>query len=197
MIPLMIEDLERTDEDSIYQAGKITQLAFAHIPYCDTLEEAVSEVREALMPYKICLVARDLTGDILGWIGGMPIYPRAWELHPLAVLPAKQRQGIGRKLVLALEERVATVGGLTIMLGADDEFGGTNLFGQELFPDVLDAAQKLENVADHPFAFYQKLGYVVTGLVPDANGYGKPDILMCKRIAQGLSSELMAGQGLG
>ena len=197
MIPLMIEDLERTDEDSIYQAGKIVQLAFTHIPFCDTVEESVLEVREALMPDKICLVARDSTDTILGWIGGRPIYPRAWELHPLAVLPDKQRQGIGRKLVLALEERVAAVGALTIMLGTDDEFGGTNLFGQELFPDVLGAAQKLENVANHPFAFYQKLGYVVTGLVPDANGYGKPDILMCKRIAQGPSSELMAGQGLG
>ncbi len=33
--------------------------------------------------------------------------------------------------------------------------------------------------------FYQKVGYTVVGVVPDANGLGKPDILMAKRIADG------------
>jgi predicted acetyltransferase len=36
----------------------------------------------------------------------------------------------------------------------------------------------------HPFEFYQKLAYVVVGIVPDANGPGKPDILMAKRLQQ-------------
>jgi hypothetical protein len=26
------------------------------------------------------------------------------------------------------------------------------------------------------------MGYVITGIVPDANGRGKPDILMAKRV---------------
>jgi aminoglycoside 6'-N-acetyltransferase I len=34
----------------------------------------------------------------------------------------------------------------------------------------------------HPFLFYRKLGYVVTGLMPDANGRGKPDIYMSKAL---------------
>jgi len=37
-------------------------------------------------------------------------------------------------------------------------------------------------VKGHPFEFYQKQGYVITGVVPDANGVGKPDILMSKRV---------------
>ncbi|MCA9940912.1 MAG: AAC(6')-Ia family aminoglycoside 6'-N-acetyltransferase, partial [Anaerolineales bacterium] len=27
-----------------------------------------------------------------------------------------------------------------------------------------------------------KLGYAIVGVVPDANGWGKPDIIMAKRI---------------
>ena len=34
----------------------------------------------------------------------------------------------------------------------------------------------------HPFAFYQRLGYEVVGLLPDVNGPGRPDILMAKRL---------------
>ncbi len=40
----------------------------------------------------------------------------------------------------------------------------------------------LRDVRGHPFEFYRKCGFVVVGLVPDANGFGKPDILMAKRV---------------
>jgi aminoglycoside 6'-N-acetyltransferase I len=32
--------------------------------------------------------------------------------------------------------------------------------------------------------FYRKLGFVIVGVVPDANGPGKPDILMAKRVGR-------------
>jgi aminoglycoside 6'-N-acetyltransferase I len=38
--------------------------------------------------------------------------------------------------------------------------------------------------AIHPYEFYQKLGYVIVGVIPDANGPGKPDILMAKSLAR-------------
>ena len=37
-------------------------------------------------------------------------------------------------------------------------------------------------VIDHPAGFYQRMGFEVVGLIPDANGPGKPDILMAKRV---------------
>jgi aminoglycoside 6'-N-acetyltransferase I len=43
----------------------------------------------------------------------------------------------------------------------------------------LDHAARLTAI-DHPVAFYRKLGFVVVGLIPDANGPGKPDIWMAK-----------------
>jgi len=40
----------------------------------------------------------------------------------------------------------------------------------------------IKNLQQHPFEFYQLLGFEIVGLVPDANGFGKPDILMAKRV---------------
>ena len=31
----------------------------------------------------------------------------------------------------------------------------------------------------------RKLGYEAVGVVPDANGFGRPDLLMAKRVARG------------
>jgi aminoglycoside 6'-N-acetyltransferase I len=181
---MIIEALSPDDEASIEATARLATAAFAHIPWLADHEEALAEVREALQPGKICLVARHEQGQIVGWVGGQHDYSQVWELHPLAVDPAYQGQGIGRALVLALEKEVAAAGGYTIQLGTDDNFGGTNLFGQELYPDVLAAAQRMISTNNHPFVFYQKLGFVVTGLVPDANGFGQPDIMMCKRVGR-------------
>jgi aminoglycoside 6'-N-acetyltransferase I len=58
----------------------------------------------------------------------------------------------------------------------------TNIAGKDVYPDPLSHAQSLESTNNHPLAFYRKLGYVVVGITPDANGYGMPDIHMAKRI---------------
>ena len=49
----------------------------------------------------------------------------------------------------------------------------------EAFPDA-DGLHDLGR--RHPFQFYRKLGYVVTGVMPDANGRGRPDIYMSKAL---------------
>jgi aminoglycoside 6'-N-acetyltransferase I len=92
-------------------------------------------------------------------------------------------QGIGRALVTALEERVRQRGALTLYLGTDDAgpVPGTSAGGVDLFPGVASHAANL-NVVNHAVAFYRRLGFEVVGLIPDANGPGKPDVLMAKRI---------------
>jgi aminoglycoside 6'-N-acetyltransferase I len=182
---MQITDLQLHDTAAIEQAAHALVSGFrnqAPDAWPD-LVEARSEVQQALAPGKVCRVARDADGRVLGWVGGQHSYARAWELHPLVVIPAAQRRGIGRALVADLEVQVRQRGGLTILLGSDDETNMTTLSGVDLYPDVWPHVANIRNLRDHPFAFYQKCGFVIVGVVPDANGLGKPDILMAKRVA--------------
>jgi aminoglycoside 6'-N-acetyltransferase I len=47
---------------------------------------------------------------------------------------------------------------------------------------VFKHVAKIKNLNQHPYKFYQKLGFVIVGVIPDANGPGKPDIIMAKRV---------------
>jgi aminoglycoside 6'-N-acetyltransferase I len=121
---------------------------------------------------------------LIGWVGGLPEYHgRVWELHPLVVRPEYRRQGIGRQLVEAFELEASHRGALTATLGTDDDSDMTSLSGIDLYDDVPRHIAELRDLGqNHPFLFYKRLGYVVTGIVPDANGRGRPDIYMSKRL---------------
>lgn len=119
---------------------------------------------------------------VLGWIGVIETYDAGWELHPLVVDPKHQRRGLGGRLIAELEAQVKARGILVLYLGTDDDFGGTNLFGADLFGDVPGRIAAIAETNGHPFAFYRKHGYEVVGLLPDVNGRGKPDIFMAKRL---------------
>ena len=122
--------------------------------------------------------------NLLGWIGGQPEYAgRVWELHPMVVHIEYRRRGIGRALVQAFEAEASLRGALTATLGTDDDSGMTSLADVDLYDDVVGHIAKLRDLGrGHPFLFYRKLGYVVTGVIPDANGRGRPDIYMSKRL---------------
>lgn len=181
---MRIVDLSTAGEQAARQAAELLVRLFAHLPSgWHTLEEALDEVRESLAPDRVSRVALDEGGDVLGWIGAIPMYQgHVWELHPLVVRPERHRQGIGRALVADLERLAWERGVATLLVATDDEDGRTNLFGADLYPDVLAWAAHLKDVGGHPLAFYRKCGFVVVGLIPDANGFGKPDILMAKRV---------------
>lgn len=172
-------------EHLIQQSAQLLVDAFReHWPDAwSTFEDGHKEVQEMLETGKICRVAVDEGGILLGIVGGIPSYDgHVWELHPLAVQPSLQGQGIGRALVEDFEEQVRLKGGLTITLGTDDEDGMTSLSGVDLYENLWEKVRDIRNLKKHPFGFYQKMGYVITGVVPDANGNGKPDILMSKKV---------------
>ncbi len=174
------------DEGLIEQVAALLVAAFAaHWP--DTwpdLESARAEVRESLDPGRISRVAIDDDGKVLGWIGGQSQYDgNVWELHPLAVQPAQQRRGIGRALVADLEAQVRAQGAHTLWLGSDDDDNLTSLSHTDLYPDPWPHIASIRNSGGHPYEFYQKQGFVIIGVMPDANGPGKPDIYMAKRVS--------------
>jgi len=148
-----------------------------------TLDDGIKEIHEMLEPERICRVAVDENGNLLGIIGGIPEYDgNVWELHPLAVQPSMQGQGIGRALVEDFEEQVRLKGGITITLGSDDEDNMTSLSNVDLYDNFWDKVRNIRNLKGHPYEFYQKMRYIITGVVIDANGRGKPDIIMSKRV---------------
>jgi aminoglycoside 6'-N-acetyltransferase I len=148
------------------------------------LDSAREEVLASLAPERISRVLADDSGLVIGWIGGIPAYGgRVWELHPLVVRASHRRKGIGRALVEDLERCVASRGALTLWAGSDDEHGETTLSGTDLYPDIPGAIARVRNLKDHPFEFYLRLGFRIAGVLPDANGFGKPDIFLAKRVA--------------
>jgi aminoglycoside 6'-N-acetyltransferase I len=176
--------LDLDDEEAIRQAADLLVEGFRDgwPEAWPTEEDALKEVREALGEDRICRVALGEDGTVLGWIGGIPSYEgKVWELHPLVVRPDVQRRSIGRALVADLEARVGERGALTLWLGTDDDTGMTTLSGVDLYPDVLGHLANIENLRGHPYEFYQNLGFSIVGVMPDANGWGKPDIFMAKR----------------
>lgn len=183
---MRIQDLRQEDGEAIRQVAEMLVDGFReHWPgaWC-TLDEGLQEVHESLAQERVSLIAVDDDGTALGWVAGQHDYARVWELHPLVVRSDRRREGIGRALVAALEARVRERGALTLMLGTDDEDDMTTLSGVDLYEDTWRHVASIQNLRGHPYEFYQKLGYTIIGVVPDANGIGRPDILMAKRVAE-------------
>jgi aminoglycoside 6'-N-acetyltransferase I len=121
---------------------------------------------------------------LVGWIGALRSYANGWEIHPLVVAPDYQRRGVGSALLARLEARARDDGILTLFLGSDDDYGGTNLHGRDLWPDVLGhAATAAATPHGHALTFYRWHGYQIVGVLPDVNGRGRPDILLAKRLS--------------
>lgn len=181
---MRITDLRPDDRDAVQQAAALLVAAFReHWPTAwPDLKSALREVRESFGEGRISRIAVE-GHAVLGWVGGIPGYGgRVWEVHPLAVRPDHQRRGIGRALVADLEALAAERGALTLWVGTDDENNMTSLSGVDLYEDLLGHLANIRNLRGHPYEFYQKVGFVIAGVVPDANGPGKPDILMAKRV---------------
>ncbi len=173
-----IRAINKSSQKEREDVAALLHEAFPH-SYHDTADE---EVETCLGSDRIALVAVE-NMRVVGFIGAIPQYGETgWELHPLVVRAAFQGSGIGTRLIQRLEQEVAAHGGLMIYLGTDDEFGKTSLSQTDLFEDTFAKIEAIRNLNRHPYEFYQKMGYRIVGVIPDANGIGKPDIYMAKRL---------------
>jgi aminoglycoside 6'-N-acetyltransferase I len=181
---LPIVDLRPDTGDLIDQAAVLLLDGFRNRSEdWQDLASARQEVLASLDPDRISRVLVDESGTARGWVGSVPMYGgRVWEVHPLVVSGAHRRQGIGRALVEDLERVVARRGALTLWAGSDDENGETTLSGTDLYADIPEAIRSIRNLRHHPYEFYLRLGFRIAGVLPDANGRGKPDIFLAKRV---------------
>ncbi len=177
-----IVNMMELNEEQIIQAAQILTDSLPN--GWPTLEDARDEIKERLIPENRLMVALE-ENTVIGWGGILaPIYDgNVFELHPLAVRSDQRKKGVGRAIVISLEEEARKQGGLTIYLGADDEKedGETSFANANLYEDFYD---KIKNFhpGTHQSGFYLKLGYQIIGVMPDANGIGKPDIYFGKRL---------------
>lgn len=182
---MKIIDMKNLDESQRTQAA---QMLTKELPQgWPTPEDALEEINMLLgdedEPEALFLSAVE-NNEVIGWCGILPEYDgRVFELHPLVVRHDQQGRGIGKMLMAAIEESARKKGGLTMYLGADDEAPGgeTSLANVDLYNDLPTRIREFDP-GTHQTAFYIKLGYKVVGVVPDANGKGKPDIMMAKSL---------------
>ncbi|OZV11274.1 hypothetical protein CIW83_15705 [Tissierella sp. P1] len=178
---MKIINMNEIKEDLILQAA---QILTDSLPIgWPTLDDAIDEIKERLIPENVLLAAVE-DNEIIGWGGIIPQYNgNVFELHPLAVKENMRRNGVGAAIVRALEDAARSRGGITMQLGADDEVndGETSFANVDLY-DNLPMRIENFNPATHQTGFYMKVGYKIIGVVPDANGIGKPDIWMGKRL---------------
>jgi len=163
------------------------------VPYIKKYSLAISELSQEIFedasmvsgfysPDNISLIGIE-NNRVIGLIGAMPQYSKTgWEMHPLGVHKEYRGRGYGAALVAALEQEVVKRGGVMVYLGSDDENGTTSLYGVDLYEDTYGKIASIKNTGGHPYTFYEKQGYKIVGVFPDANGIGKPDIWMAKRI---------------
>jgi len=178
-------DLLPDAKDYIQQTARVVLEGFKALTpgTWETPEDALEEIQSLFGEGRISRIA--VEGDtVLGWVGALNEgYPLVtWELHPLVVHPDYQGKGVGRALVADIEDQARQRGAHTMYLGTDDETNLTSLSGVNLYDNLWQHIATIENRGNHPFTFYQKMGYTIVGVIPDANGLGKPDILMAKRL---------------
>jgi aminoglycoside 6'-N-acetyltransferase I len=185
-MPFQIVDLTSDRSDLIDGAAVLLRDAF-HNRSRDwqNLESARQEVMESLSEDLISRVAVDESGAVIGWIGAIPAYSgNVWEIHPLVVASRHRRQGLGRALLRDLEDIVYRKGALTIWAASDDENNETSFSAVDLYADLPAAIRNVRNLRGHPYEFYVRAGFRIVGVMPDANGVGKPDIFLAKRVTQ-------------
>lgn len=184
MTEARLVSLAELDAAAVEQLAELTLVAVRdHAPdWLPELDDARDEVTDALAPGKIARVLVEPGGQPVGWVAVGHAWGRVWELHPLIVAAAHQRCGHGRRLVREIERLAQMAGALTMVLGTSDSTAATSLGNVDLYYDTFARLANLHARRPHAVDFWRRIGYQVVGVIPDAEGPGKPSISLARRL---------------
>jgi aminoglycoside 6'-N-acetyltransferase I len=154
-----------------------------HAPdWLPTLAAAREEVVESLQPGRQSFAIVDAATAPVGWIAVEPQGRSVWEIHPIVVRVADQGKGHGRALLAHVEQLARAQGILTLFASTSDEVGATSLAGVDLFADPVSAMAGARWQQSHACEFWRRVGFTLVGVLPDAEGPGKPSIHFAKGV---------------
>jgi len=93
-----------------------------------------------------------------------------------------QRRGHGLRLVRAVEDIARAAGALTMLLGTSDTVNATSLSNVDLYDHLGARLESMTVRAPHAVEFWQRVGYTIVGVIPDAEGPRKPSIQLSRRL---------------
>ena len=147
-----------------------------------TISDCRQEIAESFEPGRSSLVMLDEQDHAIGWTGAI-WDENVWEIHPIAVSPNHQHQGVGAALVNEICQLARQNGAAAIWAGTSDETGATNFSQTDLYTNPIKAMEQIEAPDDHAINFWRHIGFTLVGVLPDAEGRGKPGIHFAKSLA--------------
>lgn len=85
-------------------------------------------------------------------------------------------------MVLEVERIAAAEDALTMTLSTSDTTGAMSLGGVDLYDDTFRRLPNAELQHPHAVEFWRRMGYQIVGVLPDAEGPGKPSIHLARRL---------------
>lgn len=182
---MRIVDLCNEDDGVVEQVATLLMGGvFAHQSHTWTDKTtALDEIGESFEANHISRVGFDDSGKLLGWAAGYSIYNGyIWQVYPLALTAFNL--DIGHRLLQDFEEQVRAHGGLGILLSIDVELTLPTLHEKDLSTDPWQHIISLQHLDNHRIEFFRQLGFAIVGIIPNAQGRGKPNILLERSVAR-------------
>lgn len=178
----MIEIKPMTQKDNMRVLTQLADMWFD--AFGDDDKNPLTEIQACLAADCLAFIAME-NRYVAGFAGAIPQYGvTGWELRSLLVDGPCRCKGLGDELLQQTEKAVRERGGVTMYLGINDRNFSTSLGNCDLYVDTFEKIKNIQTLVpeQHPYEFYLRHGYTITGVIPDANGVGKPNILLAKRL---------------
>ena len=183
---VILSAIDYTDQQLLAALASLSHKASqTHSPnWLPTVDAAMQELQRASEEKILTSVVVE-AGTPRGWIAAEPQGHGSWEIHPLLVDPTASSRGYGRILVEDIERKMRSHGGIAAFLSTSDATHSTNLSDVDLYNDPLEALRNIgvrDHKHGHAYQFWQRVGFTIVGVTPDAEGLGVPSIHMAKRL---------------